>query len=230
MDRILSPRLAAVAAEIPPCRTVADIGTDHAFLPIFLVQNGRCERVYASDIRQGPLLRAKTYLNRYLGAGQTQVIPVLGDGLENIPERCDVVVIAGMGGDTVVGILQKADPTPDQRFVLQVMTSAEDVRRYLNGNGWETEDETVVEDGKYLYTVMRVRPGTGREYAEEDAYFSPPLRKKRDKLTLRYLNRQIDRLQTVIRGKQQAQEPRSTENEQRICMNFRRIRDEYFGG
>lgn len=230
MERILSPRLAAVAAEIPPCRTVADIGTDHAFLPIFLVQNGRCERVYASDIGQGPLLRAKMYLNRYLGAGQTQVIPILGDGLENIPERCDVVVIAGMGGDTVMGILQKADPTPNQRFVLQVMTSAEDVRRYLSENGWEMENESVVEDGKHLYTVMRVRRGTEQAFAEEDAYFSPSLQKKRDALTLRYLERQIERLQMVIRGKQQAQEPLNTESEQRICMKLRRIRDEYYGG
>lgn len=108
MNRIeLPPRLAAVAEYIPAGVCVTDIGTDHGYLPIFVIQTGRCPRAAAADVRPGPLSSARNHIRE---AGlEERIVVRLSDGLEGFgPEELECVVMAGMGGRLMARLLQKA--------------------------------------------------------------------------------------------------------------------------
>lgn len=154
---MLDFRLQTVASLVRQGSRLADIGTDHAFLPCTLVQNGYCPSAIASDVREGPTEAAC----RSVTAAELQhkVEVRLGDGLATVlPEEVDDIVIAGMGGETIAAILGAAPWTMDvrYRFVLQPMTRAEKLRRFLYENGFSIEEERIADDGKRCYTVMCV--------------------------------------------------------------------------
>ena len=151
----LDKRLRAVAALVRPGSRVADIGTDHAYLPVSLVQSGVCPSAIASDVRSGPLAAAESHV---MAAGLfAQISLRLGDGLMTVmPQEVDDIVIAGMGGETVAAILEAAPWVRDTRLrlILQPMTRAEDTRRWLLTNGFTLDEEHLVTDGRHLYPVM----------------------------------------------------------------------------
>ena len=160
----LSKRLAACAALVPRGAVAADVGTDHGYLSIYLVQQGICPRVIASDLRQKPLEKARENVLRY-GASE-QITLLLSDGLKNfLPGSFDTLICAGMGGDCICAILQAAPWLKDGRYtlILQPQSSGNDLRRWLGQNGFSIERETLVLDGRFLYGVMAVRYGAGRE-------------------------------------------------------------------
>lgn len=152
---MLDTRLLAVAAQIRHGSRMADIGTDHAYLPVYLVSQGICPAAIASDLREGPLAAAERTIS---AAGLADSISLrLADGLAAItPDEAEDVAIAGMGGETIAAILQAAPDwhTPDHRFVLQPMTRAEDLRAWLLNNGFTVLEEHLVVDGRHLYPVM----------------------------------------------------------------------------
>lgn len=152
---MLDARLQAVAAQIRHGSRMADIGTDHAYLPVHLVSAGICPSAIASDLREGPLAAAARTVS---AAGLSDRIDLrLADGLAAIaPDEAEDVAIAGMGGETIVAILQAAASwrTPHHRFVLQPMTRAEDLRAWLLHHGFAIEQERLVIDGRHLYPVM----------------------------------------------------------------------------
>ncbi len=152
---MLDTRLQAVAAQIRRGSRMADIGTDHAYLPVHLVSEGICPSAIASDLREGPLASAARTVS---AAGLGGCISLrLADGLAAIsPDEADDVAIAGMGGETIITILQAAScwHTPHHRFVLQPMTRAEDLRAWLLHHGFTIEQERLVIDGRHLYPVM----------------------------------------------------------------------------
>ncbi len=153
----LGIRLGAVAALVRKGRRVADIGTDHALLPVWLVHNGHCPSAVASDIGEGPAAAARRTV---AGAGLEKAVAVrVGDGLQPVlPDEVDDIVIAGMGGETIAEILADAPWVADTRFhlVLQPMSKPERLRVFLAENGFVTLEETVVAEGERLYTVMAV--------------------------------------------------------------------------
>lgn len=154
----LTARLAAVAARVRPGSRVADIGTDHALLPVWLLQSGRCPAAIASDIGEGPADAARRTVSE---AGLAARIPVrVGDGLSPIlPDEVDDVVIAGMGGETIAEILHAAPWVRDVRYrlVLQPMSKPERLRRFLYEGGFAIEEEVVAAEGERLYAVMVCR-------------------------------------------------------------------------
>lgn len=154
----LTARLAAVAALVRQGSRVADIGTDHALLPVWLVQSGQCPAAIASDIGEGPAASARRTVDE---AGLTARIPVrVGDGLAPVaPHEVDDVVIAGMGGETIAAIMQSAPWLRNSRYqlVLQPMSKPERLRRFLYSAGFAIERETVVAEGLRLYAVMVCR-------------------------------------------------------------------------
>ena len=154
----LSPRLAGIAEKIPPCDTAADVGCDHAGLSLWLVQSGRAKTVYACDIRKGPLSRAKANIARAGLIGR--IIPMLRDGLDGVPP-CRTVIIAGMGGETIAGILSRAEWTknPGCTLFLQPMTADFELREFLYHNGYAITDESYVREGDKLYIILTVIPG-----------------------------------------------------------------------
>ena len=154
---MLDFRLQTVASFVREGSRLADIGTDHALLPCALVASGHCPSAIASDIRVGPTEAAR----RSVTAAQlkTQVDVRLGGGLETVlPNEVDDVVIAGMGGETIAAILADAPWTKDAhyRLILQPMTRAEKLRRFLYENGYVIEEERIADDGKRCYTVLCV--------------------------------------------------------------------------
>lgn len=152
----LTRRLTAAFALVREGRTVADIGTDHAYLPIALVKEGKCERAYASDIGKGPLERARENISQ---AGLcSQIETVLTDGALYFDGIADEFIIAGMGGELIYRIISQAPflKSENVHMVLQPMTKVPYIRTALLNDGFYIDKESLVkEDGK-IYTVMSV--------------------------------------------------------------------------
>ena len=151
----ISPRLLACAQLVPPCRRAADVGCDHGYLAIHLLQSGKAESVIASDIHEGPLQSALHNAVRY--GVREKMSFYLSDGVRKIPRDFDCLICAGMGGDTMVSILEAAPWLRSGQYtlILQCQSKTPLLRRYLSGNGWAIDRETILRDGKFLYTVIR---------------------------------------------------------------------------
>lgn len=162
----LDPRLALCASFVPKGARLADIGTDHGYLPIWLAKAGRIAHAVAADLRPGPLERARENVRKYR---VEQVVELrLSDGLLAIgPHEADFIVIAGMGGEVIASILAGAPWLRETgtRLALQPMTSAEDLRRYLAGNGFEIiEERPVLSQGRPYSALLAAFTGeTGKK-------------------------------------------------------------------
>ncbi|MBQ8684195.1 MAG: SAM-dependent methyltransferase [Clostridia bacterium] len=151
----LDKRLSAVAALIRPGSRLADIGTDHAYLPVYLVEQEICPCAIASDIGAGPLEAARRTVE---AAGLSGEISCrLGNGLATVSaDEVEDIAIAGMGGETIAAILEAAPWVKDARLrlVLQPMTHAEDLRRWLLRSGFSVLEEHLIRDKRHQYPVM----------------------------------------------------------------------------
>lgn len=156
----LTPRLAMVARLVPQGVALVDVGTDHAYLPAALIQQGKIPSAVAADLRQGPLSRAKETVREYGLTGR--VAFRLCDGLTGIrPEEAGAVAIAGMGGETIAHILAAAPWTRENGtpLILQPMSSFADLRLWLQENGYEIVKEELAREGDTIYNAMLVRAG-----------------------------------------------------------------------
>lgn len=169
----LDKRLAMVASMVRRGSRVADIGTDHAYLPVYLVQNGICPSGIAADIRSGPLEAARRTVTE---AGLMNVIALrLGDGLAPVAaDEMDDIVVSGMGGETIVEILSAAEWVKDERLqlVLQPMTRAEELRRWLLTGGFSITQERLVRIGHHLYPVMAAKYTAASPETDEFAFYA----------------------------------------------------------
>ncbi|NLL63691.1 MAG: SAM-dependent methyltransferase [Ruminococcaceae bacterium] len=151
----LSNRLQMVANLVREGKPLADIGTDHAYLPVYLVQKGIIPYAIATDINEGPLENAKKTIKQ---AGlENKIKTILSDGLENIPP-IENITITGMGGILISEIL-KAKPEIKRKgthLVLQPQSHVEDVREFLYKNGFEILREDVTKEGKHFYIALEV--------------------------------------------------------------------------
>lgn len=150
----LSKRLNAAAALTRDGASFADIGTDHAYLPIFLLQKGKIERAYASDINKGPIENANENIKKYEFEGK--VVTRVANGLDGIEEFAPTdIAICGMGGELIIKILESAPYVRQKhvRLILQPMTHVELVREYLQNGFYTVAENIVCEDGK-IYQVL----------------------------------------------------------------------------
>ena len=152
----LSDRLLMCAGFVAKGDRVADIGCDHGYLGLYLLTNGIASSVIAADINEGPLQSAMRNAHKF-GVKQNMTF-YLSDGVRNIPRDFDTLVCAGMGGDTMVHILESAPWLKNEqyRMILQCQSKTPLLRRYLSENGWRIYEESVLRDGKFLYTVMEI--------------------------------------------------------------------------
>lgn len=151
----LGARLEACAGFVRTGKVPADIGTDHAYLPIWLVQTGRVPEAYASDINEEPVRSA----NRHIASHglSDQIKTFTADGLDSIPsDRVDDIIIAGMGGDNIAAILGGADwlQNPRYRLILQPMSKAAKLREHLFSSGFDIVAEKAVCEAGRIYTVI----------------------------------------------------------------------------
>ena len=156
----LQPRLRCIAESVPGGARLADVGTDHGYLPVWLLREGRIPYAIASDINRGPLEHARRTAEKYGVASRMDFR--LCAGLERIaPDEADAVVIAGMGGETIVSILSAAPWLRESGAVLllQPMTKANILRRYLTESGFRIASERLVEDKGTIYAVLWAEAG-----------------------------------------------------------------------
>ena len=172
----ISNRLLACAAFVAPGDRVADIGCDHGYLSIHLLINGIARSCIAADINEQPLLSAVRNAEKF-GVRRKMEFH-LSDGVANIPRNFTCMVCAGMGADTMISILDAAPwlQNSQYRLILQCQSKTPLLRRYLTDHGWRITEESVLRDGKFLYTVMEVyyEPDHPR-LTEAECYFPPAL-------------------------------------------------------
>lgn len=145
---------------VPEGARLADVGTDHAYLPAALILEEKIPWAVAADLRRGPLDRARATVRACGLAGR--VAFRLCDGLTGIrPDEVDAVAIAGMGGETIAAILGAAPWTRegDVPLILQPMSSMSDLREWLRNNGFRIEEERLAREGDMIYTALLVRAG-----------------------------------------------------------------------
>ena len=195
----LSPRLLCCASMLKG-NFVCDIGTDHAYLPAYLILSGKAEHVIATDIKQGPLDSAKGTLKRY-GVSQ-DIRLILSDGFAKVPPKgITDVVIAGMGGETIRDILaapSAAFVKNNVNLVLQPMSKAEVLRAWLSENCFAMTKEVAVKD-THVYTVIQAHYSGEPQLLHEAASYYGKL-KRSELLTKIYIAGVQDRLMTKANG------------------------------
>lgn len=172
----IGKRLETIGSKVPQGSVLADIGTDHAYLPVWLLQQHKIKYAIAGDIAQGPCEAAKNTVAMFGMKNKVEVR--CGSGLQVLQTgEADCIVIAGMGGSTIVDILQADIKLAQQAkvLVLQPMAGASALRRWLCDNGWRLEDEDLVADGSHLYEIIVAMPGKATEYTDAQLEVGPCL-------------------------------------------------------
>ena len=203
MNRLpLSPRLKTLYDITPECNCFADIGTDHAYLPVYLCKNDKCKNAIASDIVKGPLERAKATIKKHNMEDRISVR--LGGGVSTLEKNeADVVLVAGMGGLIIADILKDGIEVLKnvRNIILQPMTAVSNLREYLYNNNWKIEKEYLVKDNGKLYNIMTVSYTEEKlDYTDTDIYIGRYLTDNKPELFEEYLDRKIINLNKKIEG------------------------------
>ena len=201
MDIKLSPRLLACAEFVRPGDRVADVGCDHGYLSIYLLKKNIASYVYASDIRPGPLESAVRNTVKY--GLDHRISLYLSAGVVSVPRDFDTLICAGMGGDTIISIMEESPWLKDDgyRLILQCQSKTPMLRKYLWDNGWDITKECAIKDGRFVYTVMEVCRGGFLPQNAGQFYFSPALSANPTPEAKEYLTRTIRGLQLSVTGK-----------------------------
>ena len=190
----LSKRLQAVANLVSPGMRLVDVGTDHAYIPIYLTEKGKIPSAIAMDINKGPLERAEEHIKAHGLEGRIQIR--LSDGLTKLQAgEADCAVIAGMGGALMIKILEEGRETACelQELILQPQSELEKFRAYLLENGYRVlAEDMIYEDGKY-YPMMKVKPGemTGESWKPEELEYGKYLLATAHPVLKQFLEREI---------------------------------------
>lgn len=199
----LSPRLRMVGDLIPKGVRLADVGTDHAYLPAALILEGTIPWAIAADLRRGPLDRARATVREY--GLMEKVAFRLCDGLTGIkPGEVDAVAVAGMGGETIAAILRSAPWIRERSvpLILQPMSSMPDLRQWLQANGFCILEERLAREGDALYTALLVRAGEMAPLAPAELWAG---KNNCDPLRGAWLDRWIARTGRALNGMTRAQ-------------------------
>ena len=197
----LSVRLQAVADMVTEGTKVADVGTDHAYIPIYLVEHDKNPSAIAMDINRGPLKKAEENISSH--NLENKIETRLSDGLKQLHlGEADSVVIAGMGGGLVVKIMEEGTLHKKyvKEWILQPQSEISKVRQYLNENGYcIVEENMVIDEGKF-YPMMRVTEGTIEEYTQEELCYGKCLLKEKNPILKKFLEieEETDRLQKTL--------------------------------
>lgn len=173
----LSKRLAAIKQFVLKESILADIGCDHAYLPCACVLDGTCVRAYACDINEGPLKRAMETIKET--DTQDRVFPVLCAGLNDCPFDVDVVIISGMGFETIKSIFENDYHRLKQfkRLILQSNSDVDLLRQWISDHAFNIVDEALVHEGHY-YQIIVVEPKGGKVLNENEILFGPIMPKR----------------------------------------------------
>ena len=194
-EQHLNNRLRLCAEFVRRGAKLADIGTDHAYLPVWLCENGVCPQAIAADVNPEPLSRGRLTVEN---AGLSGVIETrLSDGLKEIGEdEVDDVVIAGMGGELIAKLIGDCpySRSPDKHFILQPMTRSESLIAWLCSNGFEIENQDCCTAGGKCYTVLSVYHTGNAAVPDELFFYTGRLHPRENETHLRFIRAHIARL------------------------------------
>lgn len=163
----MSKRLKAIADAVDMDAVLCDVGTDHAYIPINLLKRNIIKYAVASDINQGPILRAKANVRKH--GLDDKIKLVVSDGLDSIDmKRIDTVIIAGMGGHLIADIIKRA-PKKGIKYILQPMTMGEELKRFLFENGFKIIAEKLAVEENKMYNIITACDGE-EKYTEIDLF------------------------------------------------------------
>ncbi|MGE4283842.1 MAG: Nif3-like dinuclear metal center hexameric protein, partial [Clostridia bacterium] len=188
-----------IANKVPSNARVADIGTDHAYIPIYLLQNNISNYIIASDVRKGPIQKAQNNIKKYELLDKIEIR--LGNGLEKIESNeVDTVIIAGMGGLLISSILSDAGDILKitKRLILQPNTGQEEVRKWLVQNYYKIIDEELVEENDKIYNIMVAELGQEKIDRKIDYYIGKKLVEKKDPLLKKLIKFKVKEMYDII--------------------------------
>ena len=203
----LSPRLLKITQLVPKGARLADIGTDHAYIPVYCLLEGIIESALAMDVNIGPLKRADANIEKFGFKGRIETR--LSDGLSNLkPDEADVIVIAGMGGLLIRDILEKGKDVigQDTLLILQPMIAPAELRIYLYSNGFDVIDEYVVSEENKFYNIFVVKKGHFKP-SFEHIYIGKNLIKNSPETIRAYLEYKIRVCSGIVNGMEKSENP-----------------------
>ncbi len=195
----LTPRLRRIADSIRGYETMADIGSDHAYLPIYLVKSGLIKKAVATDVNMGPVEISRKRLANHRAADRVEVRH--GDGLAVLmPGEAEVIVIAGMGGILIKEILEKEREKAGSArlLILQPMRDSELLRAWLLSNGFEIIDEELVKEAEKIYEIIWAKPGSEKHDAASKLFIGTRIIEKKHPLALELIDRRIKELEKIL--------------------------------
>lgn len=223
----ISERLRAVASLVPQSRTVADIGTDHGYLPSYLVLSGRCESAIASDIAEGPCKAAAETRIKYGLQGVMEIRKA--SGLHGLAVgEADSAVIAGMGGTTILNILKDSYELAQtiKTFVLQPMNAEGILRRWLTENRFCICEETLCKEKEHIYIVMLVRPAENMQALSLlEQEIGPCIIDRKPELLTEYLKGKIENIRHILRQMENSGNARSSNKFENLKLLLAQIED-----
>lgn len=211
-------RLEVIAENVLENSVFADIGTDHAYLPVWLLQNNKIKCAVAGDIAEGPCLAAKNTVSMY---GFSKKITVRkGSGLKVLQKgEADCIAIAGMGGTTIIDILQDDFEIAAElkRMILQPMAGAASLRKWLCSNGWVIVNEELVEDGRHLYEIIVAERGADHKpYSEAELEIGPKLIENKHPLLEKQFAKQINNCRKLLANMEKSEQAKISDKYQSI--------------
>lgn len=214
----LSQRLQAIADMVPNGAIVADIGTDHGFLPCYLAQSGKAAQVIACDVNAQPLALAQKNIADY---NVEQIVSTrLGNGLAVIkPGEVDTVTIAGMGGALMIDILDASPAVVDrlQRIVLQPNVGAEAVRIWAEKNRWQIVAEDLVKENDIFSVIIVLEQGrSDRFLSAVEMYLGPKLLENHHPLLGLYISEEWEKAQHILKQLAQSESEESRKKEKQL--------------
>ncbi len=196
---MLSKRLKQVADMVKKCNVIADIGTDHGYIPIYLVKNGIAKRAVAADISPGSCKKAQ--LNIGISHLSDLIDVRCGNGLEVIEkgEKIDAIVIAGMGGLMTISVLESSKDTVEgaEQLVLQPQRDIDKVRRYLHSIGYKITDEKMIVESDKFYNIINAEKGN-EEYNDIEYLFGRKLIESKSSVLNEYVEREDNKILKVL--------------------------------
>jgi tRNA (adenine22-N1)-methyltransferase len=198
----LKGRLKLVADMVPACRIVSDVGTDHAYVPIFLIEHKICKKAIATDVRTGPIDKARRNILQY--RMESYIDTRIGDGLEPLEDdEIDIIIVAGMGGLLIRNIILKSlkKAQKAKRLILQPMNAANVLREWLYKNGFNISDEGLAQEEGKIYNVLAVEwAGLCKRFDEVYYHIGKRLVEKHDPLLKEHLERKLRQFDKAING------------------------------
>ncbi|WDV44511.1 class I SAM-dependent methyltransferase [Clostridiaceae bacterium M8S5] len=195
----ITPRLSSIIHLVENCGSVADIGTDHGYVPVYLIENKICKRAIASDVNIGPLNIAKDYIqSRKLS---NKIETRLGNGLKVLnSNEADIAIIAGMGGLLIADILDESKEVARSIpfFILQPMTASDKLRKYLYNNGYEIVKEKLSKENERIYETMLVKHGEMKISDDINFEIGEKLIQQQDELLIPFIDKKLSKISIIM--------------------------------